>query len=1620
VEVASVRFENIREYEGSRSAAWEELSFILAHDLDRLPGHVRLDRRGTPDGGVEFTCSAPSGRKGTWGWQAKYLFKFNSSTFGQMRGSFKEALKNHPDMSRYAFVLPANPPDGAVGVSGFKKWMEFKDECEGYARDQGVEVELVLHVRSDVFKALLDEKHAGVVLYFFDARFPTSQALARQVSQAVGNLGDRYDADLHVETEFPALVEALCLDDVFVGVVVKAAREAAATTRESAEALSVALARSAREGDPLEHEPPSAGQRDPSYTVLADILQGVQAAAEQLSAALQAHLPDFEFRRVNALDPLGTVLDECGAQLANAGRELRDVAPRAGVVRDTGDGAPLDERGKKPSDRLPHRELEAALGAIAAAGRLLSSQRGSAARRGALLVVGEAGCGKSHTIADIVSARVAHGAPTVLILGNHLRSGSSLGEELGSVLNLGTSWSDLLAGLQTAAQVRGHGLALVAIDAINEGAGADLWRDRLAGLLTEIDHYPMVSILLSVRDTYERSIITSAASGRSVRIMHPGLAGHEHEAVAIYASHYGLSVPALPPLVPEFTNPLVLRTMCRAASQRGLTSLPLVAMGDDWVFGGLMDAVNAGVSAAKVLDRDEDERVAQRGAKALAELMVDAGRETVSVGKAGDLCRSIVDDGGSASRSLLGALEREGILIRQPGPRIRAAAGPGGSSGSRGDHVRFTYQRMSDHLRARVLLDRHRSAGTLATALTAHIADRQWAFTGVLEALAALTPGQFGVELPDLVADQPWSRHAQYDLGMGLLASLQRRPPDTITARTVTLVESFVTDGVLDDTEWLEVLITLACVPGHPLNIDFLDQRLRDQALIERDRTWTATVSSVWVTDGNALARTIDWLWGAGRDLSPEAARMAAMLMAWLLTSTSRRLRDSATKVLVEIADGRTALLAQLVDDFVDVNDSYVRERLLAVVLGHLARMSPARLGRSVEAAIVDLCDASVRLASRSRPNVAVTHFVDQILHQVALRLPDADLPSYDQGLTEWPLEVPTIADLADRLDGRRGKHLLGSPVGHDFGTYILERGTCRDFVPPDQEKLRRRRRRNATARYKRTVAKLADATGQSTEQIEEILADRTSRMSLREFRSVARDRSTTADARDAEDESADAEEADLESRDYRDIVADMLAMYRDQPRTQLQEIRDAYPGLTRAAEQAAQEISTRDPVRLDADDLERWIVDRVLDLGWLPESNGGPYDRPWEYSLSGAVQDKIERIGKKYAWVAHQELLAVLAEHCLRQRWDGELVRDGSIWELVHVFDIDPTTTVRADVPPPDSVSGRLVARARRIDTSTWWSDGWGSPMSAPTPTDETWLRTDLDVPDPQRLMVRVDPRGEDWVILESHVAWEVDRPNGLPGRAPHRRDMWIRTQSYLTAVESIDAIRSWSAGQDWMGLWMPTPPDYGLGYLRDYPHGEPWASWYRQSRTEHATSFDGDEESRWSGVEARFSPDGGWDIPTDHDYPSHPLALATYGSNASPDADMSSKSGPRCLLPSPLLVSLLGASPTPVGTPDLLGLGPVERQYRWSDSHGVVMFCTDGWRAGAPWALLVRGATLTAALARAGLTWWTWILGEKISWEQGDPTRERLNMFGAGGLGDDGWELWSFDMQFHDYDSR
>lgn len=114
----SIRWENIKSLKGSQNNAFEELVCQLAHHEFQSQG--KFTRISAPDGGIEAMCKFSDGS--LYGWQAKYfLGSFSSSQWQQIEDSFKESLKNYPQLTKY-YVCVATDRANA-NVSGNKSFL---------------------------------------------------------------------------------------------------------------------------------------------------------------------------------------------------------------------------------------------------------------------------------------------------------------------------------------------------------------------------------------------------------------------------------------------------------------------------------------------------------------------------------------------------------------------------------------------------------------------------------------------------------------------------------------------------------------------------------------------------------------------------------------------------------------------------------------------------------------------------------------------------------------------------------------------------------------------------------------------------------------------------------------------------------------------------------------------------------------------------------------------------------------------------------------------------------------------------------------------------------------------------------------------------------------------------------------------------------------------------------------------------------------------------------------------------------------------------------------------------------------------------------------------------------
>lgn len=344
-------------------------------------------------------------------------------------------------------------------------------------------------------------------------------------------------------------------------------------------------------------------------------------------------------------------------------------------------------------------------------------------------------------------------------------------------------------------------------------------------------------------------------------------------------------------------------------------------------------------------------------------------------------------------------------------------------------------------------------------------------------------------------------------------------------------------------------------------------------------------------------------------------------------------------------------------------------------------------------------------------------------------------------------------------------------------------------------------------------------------------------------------------------------------------------------------------------------------PKSISPNDVAGLIFDRVVNLGWSPEILG-PIDRA--ISRHGGREDRLERIGKKYQWIAYWEILGRLADNYpLSRRYDE--LPGGTFDEPNDIEDpdIDPTCLLKAP-----------VNRAWASTEQTWFA-----PQAATFPpvSDRSWVTANEGLPSPGALVnIASLEDSSAWVMLEGHLSWEEDRSVELRAMGRPHLDAWMLFRSYVVQCKDLPTLESWAKGRDWTGRQLPWTGDpYGL-FLAEHPFGSRWP-----------TLGPLDEHDRRT-------------IPVPFEMPS-----TRYGGTGS-DWDASKSRHVRGLVPSTMFASALG----------LRRFG----DFLWSAAdHGVVAANFGVREQLGPDALFIRRDHLERWVASTGSALFTTVTAEK-----------------------------------------
>ena len=308
-------------------------------------------------------------------------------------------------------------------------------------------------------------------------------------------------------------------------------------------------------------------------------------------------------------------------------------------------------------------------------------------------------------------------------------------------------------------------------------------------------------------------------------------------------------------------------------------------------------------------------------------------------------------------------------------------------------------------------------------------------------------------------------------------------------------------------------------------------------------------------------------------------------------------------------------------------------------------------------------------------------------------------------------------------------------------------------------------------------------------------------------------------------------------------------------------------------------------------------------------------------------MDHRIERIGKKYQWIALQELLARMGDH---------LAFKGSFGDSLRVFD-GPWQIGRREMDPS------LLAMRTNGDAWREWGRSWWLPIApklrpVPPSARVLWVQGDDDLVDSELLLRVFDPVTERyWLVVDEFVGWH--QYGTRRGDRHLDRDTWFRVNCLLVRAKDTDALVHAMSGKDIGSRDLPSIDlSWSDGYVGEYP-------WH----------------PAYSGIETWADPDGRHELPV----PVQPVAtryLAERGGY-----DYSIEKTISLNLPSPSLLNGMGLH---------LSNG---RHLSYADDSGVVRFFDPSTRDVGPSAALVDEEHFLAFLKREDLAA-VWIIsGEK-----------------------------------------
>ncbi|BAQ12844.1 hypothetical protein CBB2_0734 [Clostridium botulinum] len=542
-----------------------------------------------------------------------------------------------------------------------------------------------------------------------------------------------------------------------------------------------------------------------------------------------------------------------------------------------------------------------------------------------LVITGEAGIGKSHSIAHFIyNYFYLQNKICIFVLGQHLN------EQLDPVLML-EKWLHIpytiqrfLEQLNRIAEENNCIIPFI-IEGINEGYHSEVWKEYFEGLVGIFEKHNRIKLMVSIRKTYIKKCLPEKFQERdkTLVIEHRGFAEDSTQAVTEFFDYYGINKPTFPILYSDFYNPLFLHTLCKTVKGSGNVKIDEYSSFTE-IFKGYITVIEESVSercqyhiGLKLVKKCVD--------KIIQYSLKNNVRYGITIDKFYEIVGEVTQRFGVSLTEFVQAMIDNGLFYTELyGFDLEE------------EYIQFAYERYHNILAAQFLISDINAKRELVESISGGELAKYFInmHSGIVEELFVLVPEKYSVELLELLEEEK----AEKVLDSFLNSLVWRKKTAISLETTIRMINKYIVVRPWYFKKLIEKLLIIAPIEGHPLNSLFLHKYLIKYTMAIRDSFWIECLYDDTLYHNGVLNTLVKLLINQLKDYTSETKELIAILLVWSLASTSNIHRENAIRSLVALMQDDFQIATETIKKFIQIDDGYVKEGLYCSIYGAVLR----------------------------------------------------------------------------------------------------------------------------------------------------------------------------------------------------------------------------------------------------------------------------------------------------------------------------------------------------------------------------------------------------------------------------------------------------------------------------------------------------------------------------------------------------------------------------------------------------------------------------------------------------------------------------------------------------------